>query len=471
MKEDEVAAEPAPVAELPPEELLPAIEDVVPAAAPPLPASQQERGSFSAAAHILKEDIAKKSAVSLDALAAQQNISRSALERHLSAVAEAAVKNSSSVCADVLRYVSALHQAGALEPLTYTTHFLFDETPLPATVRFRTEGAETEKAVERAKLFVVEQEWLMLLKRSEAVAWPDPNPLHVEHPLVDDQYLLLMGRHSPSVRAAERTTGEGIAAVLSSVMSEPLGVDAFHHRCELAECDEYGANARALALINANKKSTWMSTMVLCNAHKLHAAAEKTWQMHSMVPIISGITHAGLFLRKTGKVQMLRKALRHLVTNWPLRVIQNQQSSIESTRYRNLCLKLWGPPPQEQPRRAALAQLISSKLLNGNWQRHGHLEHHCDGPGCCEDVGDLRAKLKRYIPKLLVACRMEVFQPNNWKDWLRGMRAFGLMHALHGLLGAAFTNGFSPTPLEQVHLIKFHCNYLGRFRLRSIRII
>ena len=399
---------------------------------------EQHDTPLARAALILRGPIATRPSCSLDEISAQHNLSRSALERQLHAVAEASIQHQVSTHDSILRFVSTMHRAKALQPVAYVSHILFDETPLPATVRFQTANLETEKATERSKLFVVEHQWQMLLKWLQPTSWPDPSPVNNKHPLSNEQFTLIVGKSSPALRAAQRTTGEGIHAVLVHTVPEPAALDCFSHRLEIAECDEYGANSRALQLTKNDNKFNWTSTVLLCGAHKLHAAAEKTWQMASTSPIVSGLIHAALFLRTPGKLRELHHALRRIVSTWPIRVRHHERCDLQHEQHRKLCLQLFAPPPLEQPRRAALAHTIASDLLNGNWLLTGTLEHFCKGPTCCQSEDDLRAKLRKFIPKLLVACRVEVFQKNNWVDWVRGLRPFGLLHALHGVLGGSF---------------------------------
>ena len=126
---DDVLAQPLQVEPLPIHEALPAVElqERIAGPAATSAALPPNTDPFAAAAWILKNELATKSTVSLDSLAARQGVARSALECHLKAAAEACINTQQSVHNELLRYVVSMKDANALEPLLYVTHLLFDD--------------------------------------------------------------------------------------------------------------------------------------------------------------------------------------------------------------------------------------------------------------------------------------------------------------------------------------------------------
>ena len=90
----------------------------------------------------------------------------------------------------ILRYVAAMKGAGAIRPILFCERVSYDESPL--RLRVCAQGSE-QAETELAKIFVVETSWSMLLQKLQ------PG---------EERFLVLQGYASPTVRAADGTSGE-----------------------------------------------------------------------------------------------------------------------------------------------------------------------------------------------------------------------------------------------------------------------
>ena len=149
------------------------------------------------------------------------------------------------VLSRLLTHLHVLSRAQAVTLICYIEHFSFDETKLLSTVHFSTAWQSVEKSLENAKAFVVQAEWLILVRKDsdeEILSLPEATSQLNAISFDADKYWAWMGRCSPSLRAADRTTGAAISKVLSSALPEPQQLDEFQFRIRLAECDSYPAN-------------------------------------------------------------------------------------------------------------------------------------------------------------------------------------------------------------------------------------
>ena len=327
----------------------------------------------------------------------------------------------------MIRYIQRFQVAGQLHPVAFIEHAMFDETPLLANLTFH-----NERYVEKARVFVLEKGWTLLVRQRE----DDQTP---------DQYLAIMGSTSPLLRAAENCKGEGILPLLRMTTHIPHAA-AFQFHVRLSECDSAGANLRAEAMLSS-ESDTRKSAIFACAAHKVHKAAERTWQLPPFARLISGLIHAGLLLSAAQSMKLLREGLFAEVSARPLRIFKVGSPTLEEDMHRQRVLTLFSP--SKGPRRRALLQTLATVLLNGNWRAH-ELQHYCTPECACTGEEDVREAIKFAIGKLLKVLRPGVFQRGDWINWTHNLKGFGVLEALHGLLSPAFLQKFGAVPGMQV---------------------
>eukprot|EP00971_Amphidinium_carterae_P277382 5504964-Amphidinium_carterae.9 len=193
------------------------------------------------------------------------------------------------------------------------------------------------------------------------------------------------------------------------------------------------------------EREDWQGLVNICSAHKIHASATKTWDMHPFPAVVSGIIHAGLLFRNPSALGLFKEALRQELQRRPLKMYVHTEPSAKTRAFRQQCLRLFGPRHSEKPRRAALLDVIGEHLLNGNWQASA-LEHYCSGSLCCTSEAHCREKILTYVPKLLKTCPPSIFAKNNWTEWHRGTQTCGLLESMHGLWSTSFTLAFGKLP-------------------------
>ena len=121
---------------------------------------------------------------------------------------------------------------GEWEPVGLVEHALYDETELP--VRVQMEGRDAD--LQRAKIFVLERSWSMLVKVLPLSKTRDGDGCGAEYVIVD---IALSSR----VRATLATTGETVYELLSKATPLP-DVSSFPFLTRLVETDEHGGNQR-----------------------------------------------------------------------------------------------------------------------------------------------------------------------------------------------------------------------------------
>ena len=377
--------------------------------------------------------------VAIEDLAAPLQMSVKTLRTRLQAVAEASLQNQAEVQEALVAYIKRLQVAKLATPVLWLQHIIFDETPLMASLAYSPGVAEH---VERTRLFVIESGYTMLF-RCKQVSVADPVSAG-EHgrALDDDHYFCITGQHSKSIQAAERCTGEGIAAVLRAVSRVPRAATEFKHHIHLSECDELAANGRGLSILLADMEDSWVPSTCHCVAHKIHAGCEKLWEAPRISPLVSAVLHMGLFMQGAGAKHALDKAMEAEIAARPIRMSTTCLASAEATRFRNHMVALFAPNSCDHPERHAMLTTVSTYLLNGDWRHRSELQHHCTSANCCRDEGHLRSKILQAMRQMMRACPIQLLQRNNWKDWMSGFRGPAMLDACHGLLSSSFERAF-----------------------------
>ena len=386
-------------------------------------------------ANMVHKHLVSRTLPTLDDLAEERGLQKKTLTIQMNAVAELFSRHHEEHAQNACRYVESLGLSGAVRPIAYLEHVLYDETPLRARVR-----VNGVRHLEKSKAFVLEPSWAILVRRSamDAPAPQDPTAPTIA-PSAD--YLLLLGKHPVSLRAGEGTSGEALLPVLRSIPSPPAFATSFDHHWRVIECDEAGGNRRAEQLLSLERPKSWKTTTVLCTAHKVHACAERTWSLQPFPQIMSGLINTSLYLKNPGCMRLLREALEQQLREMPLDILRSPASSAAAASHRSWLVQLLGPGFKNQPRRQALLEVISQNLLNGDWSKPC-LQHHCPA-SCCSSLEETRNKLSKYVVKILMALPPHVLNRSNWLDWHKGVRLYALLEAMHGLWSASFRRAFA----------------------------
>ena len=395
----------------------------------------------------LQNSVVTRALPDLKALARSHHLEEVAFQARLHACAEAALRGQADLLRRLSRYSTQLHLANDLVPVCFIEHALIDATPLTLTVE-----QDGERTTERANVFVAEGGWTLLLREQDH---DQERPQAVVRQ-VPAKYLLLTGRHSTALRTAQSSSGEGTAAVLQSVdvpgIRDLAATFGLHFR--VMECDGAPSNMRSekIFLGESRNQDDCLSFILVCLLHKVHSAAEKSWTMSPLPQLLSGILHCGLFFSGPHIFHRFRAALRSCLSNTPLIIYKQHPCPREAIAYRTRLVKMFSPSREKQPRRHATLQVVSAKLLNGDWRVRGGLQHYCDG-SCCNGEEDCRDKIISYGMKLLAAVRPHIFKKNNWSEWIRGLRSFGILEGVHGLFTAAFERAFGRPPPQEPEAI------------------
>ena len=399
-------------------------------------AQLQDVHRLLATAVLMQKRLGSQALPTLDDLAQERGIQRKSLVVQMNAIAEVFNTHHEEYANSVCKYVTDLGLSGASRQVAFLEHVLYDETPLRARVRFK-----GQRHVQRSKAFVLEPYWGIVVRRCQQDTSPTSGDQRTPIRIPDSEYLFLWGKHPVCLRGAEGTSGEALLPVLQSIPPPPASATSFDHHLRIIECDEVGGNRRAEQLLAQQRPKSWKAATVLCTAHKVHAAAERTWSLQPLPGILSGLVNTSLFLRNPGCMKALQEALELQLREMPLEVLPSPASSAAAASHRAWLVQLLGPGATKQPRRHALLEVLSTKLVNGDWTHHS-LQHHCPA-NCCNSREETRDKLCKHMVRILVALPPHVLNRSNWRDWRKGLRLYALLESIHGLWSASFRRAFA----------------------------
>ena len=391
---------------------------------------------------VLENEFRPKGKVDFDGISKSAGLHRKDCEIHLQAAAAVALQNQILVRDNLCKWVIEQSKAGAMIPVLYMEHVSYDETPMRLNVHWG-----EQKEVATTKVLVVEHEYLMLMQLRHGLAHLEDKDLTGTN-ATPSQFFCVYGRFSPSLRALDSCTGEGLQATLETTFQAPREAESFHRKLRLAEVDEYPANFRCEGLVGEKKGDKWGRAVIICSGHKAHSAATKTWAIPPGPTLLSGIIHFALSLDSPQALKRLRTALVAEMKYRTLRIWDTPHSPPEARKFRLQMLDLFAPAPRLHPRRRALLEECAASVLNGEWRQHDVLEHYCSGQGCCRDAEHTKQKIHYMLSRMLVVLPPCLFKKNNWLEWTKGLRAPGFLQGLHGLLGSAYLRAFHNIPRE-----------------------
>eukprot|EP00971_Amphidinium_carterae_P349571 6491084-Amphidinium_carterae.5 len=224
--------------------------------------------------------------------------------RRIQAAAEACLSGQQCVLEQVCALVGRMVRADCWEAIAFIHHIQYDETQQDIVLQFQ---GDSEADRQTAKVFVVEQSWAMLMRRHRAQM-----PL-TDCSASDTEVFLLQGDFSPLVRGSESSTGETTAKVLQSCNMLPSSeaLSPFKQCIRIVEVDDCPSNPRAESIILQDSPIAWTVLYFRCMAHKVHAAAQKSWGLQAKA--VAGILHACKVLYGSGARSRLKDAAVALV--------------------------------------------------------------------------------------------------------------------------------------------------------------
>ena len=410
-------------------QLLDAAVDV-PAANPDL--DQHDTSLLAAAASLLELGCHKLVKCS-EAEAQAVGTSVSTLTRATHALAEACLQRQTVVAEDCLRY--ACHTLG-MRPLCYIHRLSYDATPMLLRVHTSQSSPLRQPDAETAKVYVIEAEWSALLQK----------PLQEGERDHSDNYLLLRGAVSPAVRCCNRSTTTALLQVLATTFAPPrMCRRQFPLYLRVVESDGDSSNSKAELCLHAAANSEGNEQLadlgllhLMCSAHRLHTAAQRCWAHEQS--IVTGITRSCLVLAAGGAMQKLSQSIDALVAE-QLVVVRNLPLSAEAVSYRESLLTLLHIPTTT-PRRKAELQVITTRILNGDWRRRRLVEHRCH-IGCCEGEAQSRHKVATALKRAFSLLRPSIFAKNDWKSWADSWRFITFGCSVHMVLPDLFRRTFT----------------------------
>ena len=364
------------------------------------------------------------------------SISRRHVTRALFALAEGTCQLQNEFMSNAWGYIRMMAFAGTIKGKTLLQHVRYDETRLKMSM----EGADGQRYTQACNVFVIEQEWVMQFE----IAQPNDVAQRV--------CFSLRGACSPQLRIAYNTKAETIARLVSEAganMNEMA--QGFENWTRLIETDEYPGNLRAEKILgHHNKLSCTQSAELLtpyaklhlgCAAHKIHSIAQKCWPFSSELQ--KGIIASLKILRSNGALELFTKCICNIICE-EVRIVHSPLTE-EAALYRMTILRLFTPQASSKARPAAIARLVTTFVLNGDW-RKPVAEHRC--LQCCGNTNELHAKIRAWVPKLMGALTAQMLHRGNWKAWQVGTYLVGFFTCAHGLFQRAFLRTFATRPLQ-----------------------
>ena len=400
-------------------------------AAPNAAEQAQDDHENAMVACLLKHRRTAQGALAINELAGILGCSAKTARRHLAATAEQMSRAQLELLSRACLYAESLVSVGAYKISGFFEIQAYDESPLRVRVAWDSSGSAPNQL---AKVFVAHTQWILLLQKVPTNASEDL------------EFLMLHGLMSPSVRAGDSTSAEGIAAVVSQfprpallakqVMDNPWIV-------RVSETDGAAANMKCERLITLAEKNT--SLQLLCMAHRIHSIADRVFELDAST--LSGVIHSLLSMQPANQMLAIETALMTLVEQ-KLHIDHSTQMLGEDAIHFRQAILTCFLPKRKYPRKRCVCLLLCA-LLNGDWRQQDRVLHICK-PGCCHNKAETLSKIKDVMHRALRSLRPSKMCRANWQDWHRPMNVLGLIGNMHHLLGDAFEMALTKTPPQPV---------------------
>ena len=363
-----------------------------------------------------------KSAMAVEDLAAQLEVSAKTALRYLAPTAQSCLQSQISAFERVCDYANSLIENGTVEAVALLEFQAYDETPMRLRVEFP--GSAPGMGTQLTKIFAVSTQWALLIRKAGSFKAKD--------------YTLLHGHFAVSLRAADSNSAAAVTALLQSC-PRPLEIARSRVKMPLslriAESDSAPSNVKAERLVSLLSPDD-ICLHLLCAAHRAHNIADRCWELQSGT--LSGIIHSLLCLEPAAHMHKLESAMMQLVDE---RLIVKQHTCAlpaDALAYRASIISLY--VPSEQYPRKRTTCLILACLLNADWRRKA-LVHRCS-EGCCPSEVESKAKIKCALCRAVRCLRPSRLCKANWQEWSRPMNFVGYLGGIHCLLRDSFERIF-----------------------------
>ena len=355
----------------------------------------------------------------LENLAESLKTSRRTLLRYLHAVAECTLKNESLLLAQAVDYARLLHCAGFVRPMLFLHNVHYDETQMVVRAGY---GPGSVPTFHKARVFVITQEWCMLLARQSQTA---------------NDFICLKGARTPILKPAQNATAETVAKLLEGTCALPGPLDFFDHRWRVIETDEGSNNLKAEQVMDIHPR-----LHIVCAGHKTHDVCSRTWELFP--ELRATLVQTIKVLKSPGALQRFSDMLLRKIEEPGFLVIRQGPLDESARSYRDFVLAAFAPKPRESRVASAWVATIAHTLLNGDWRKPGLVEHVCGGNSCCPNGRpETIAKLRVALPKLLAKLRLQRFELDNWKHWHRQLYFVGFLGLVHRVFMTVFADAFA----------------------------
>ena len=379
---------------------------------------------------LLQNESTAQCAQAVGELARHMSVSEKTSLRHLEAAAETCARGQAANLEHVTEYILSLQ--GWVSPLALVIAQKYDETQIRLKVAFHEEEMN-EGEVQKARAFVIETSWMAIVRRDRGMDFDEENPA--------SNQILLHGTYSSALRAANNTTAEAIAGILCSAPHPSESVlKAWPRVIRLAEADEAASNTKAERLLKQHYLDQGVNITTMqwaCTAHKLHAMADKVWQV--MPATMSGICSVLLALQTSSQISLLRDALESLIQDRS-QTVSPAALSADAVRHRQSLLECYLPPISQPRKRAVVLSLFA--VCNGDWRLPRTIQHVCAGERCCSQPRIAAERMVQIIRKMLRSLRPSRLCRANWLEWTTPLIFIALLEKLNFLLQDAFALAF-----------------------------
>ena len=313
-------------------------------------------------------------------LAAYVKHSSKTVTSHLRSAAQLCIDTQTSNLQKFVEHLWRLQQSDKVKVIAYVDRVTYDETPLKSVISWGGQRIGPEVA----KNFVFQSSWALLV-RHEKIGYDASQDDMAENSerVAAYDYVIYRGWMSPQMRATDSAKGEAVAAMLRSCPEPPKLINdpSFcENRIRLVETDSAPSNSRGERLWNRYRPG-WQQCEVPCSAHRIHSAAERTFQM--TLPWLRGATRTLLVSLQAYYMAAIRRAFEDLVRERCV-VIKKEDFSLsrEARIYRRNIIETF-IPDMKSSRKRSRALLLFCCVFNGDWRQDSVIQHICSGEACC----------------------------------------------------------------------------------------
>ena len=246
-----------------------------------------------------------------------------------------------------------------MRPMLFLHNVHYDETQMVLKTGYGP-SASSAATFHKTRVFVITQEWSMLLHRQSQAA---------------NDFICIKAAMNPILKPAQNGTAETVAKVLEATCTLPGSLDLFDHRWRVVETDEGSNNMKAEQAMAIHPR-----LHVVCAGHKTHSVCARTWELFEELRVT--IVQTIKVLKSPGAFQRFSDVLLRKIEEpgfWSSGTAPLDESA---RSYRHFVLAAFAPKPSESRVASVWIGTIAETLLNGDRRKPGLVEHVCGGNSC-----------------------------------------------------------------------------------------